>query len=251
MARAEVRRRLSWQPAQVLEVRPETARASRLTLRVPDWQGHDPGQHLVVRLTAPDGYTAQRSYSIASPPKRPDVEIVVETLPDGEVSPYLTGEVQPGDELEVRGPVGGYFVWAGGDDDPGTPLQLIAGGSGVVPFLAMLEHHAAVGSEVPMRLLYSVRRLDDVIARGLLAVPPVGTQVAFALTRQAPEGWSGVRGRLDRAALQSVVFGPELSPRVFVCGPSGFVETVAEALVDLGHAIEHIRTERFGASGGA
>ena len=243
MARAAVRGRLTWQSAQVLAVEPETPRAARLVLDVPDWPGHLAGQHLDVRLTAEDGYTAQRSYSIASGPENPHVELLVEALPDGEVSPYLTGVVQKGDELELRGPVGGYFVW---HDGLGGPLQLIAGGSGVAPFLAMLEHHEAVRSTVPVRLLYSARTLDDVIARERLT----GDQVTIALTRGAPEDWTGLKGRVDREALQNKVFPADRAPQVFVCGPTGFVEAVTSALVDLGHQPHLVKTERFGASGG-
>lgn len=243
MARAAVRGRLTWQSAQVLAVEPETPRAARLVLDVPGWPGHLAGQHLDVRLTAEDGYTAQRSYSIASGPENPHVELVVETLPDGEVSPYLTGVLRAGDELELRGPVGGYFVW---HDGLGGPLQLIAGGSGVVPFLAMLEHHEAVSSKVPVRLLYSARTLEDVIAREQLT----RQDVTIALTRAAPEAWAGITGRVDREALQNKVFSPDREPLVFVCGPTGFVEAVTSALVDLGHPPHLVKTERFGASGG-
>jgi ferredoxin-NADP reductase len=210
---------------------------------VPDWPGHLAGQHLDVRLTAEDGYTAQRSYSIASGPENPHVELVVEALPEGEVSPYLTGVLQKGDELELRGPVGGYFVW---HDELGGPLQLIAGGSGVAPFLAMLEHHEAVGSKVPVRLLYSARTLDDVIARERLT----GDQVTIALTRANPEGWNGLTGRVDREALRSKVFPADSAPQVFVCGPTGFVEAVTAGLVDLGHPSNLVKTERFGVRGG-
>jgi ferredoxin-NADP reductase len=243
VARAAVRRGLTWQSAQVLAVEPETPRAARLVLDVPDWPGHVAGQHLDVRLTAEDGYTAQRSYSIASGPENPQVELVVEALPDGEVSPYLTGVLRQGDELELRGPVGGYFIWRDGLD---RPAQLIAGGSGVVPFLAMLEHHQAVASTVPVRLLYSARTLDDVIARERLT----GEHVTVALTRAAPEGWTGLTGRVDRNILQDKAFPPDATPEVFVCGPTGFVEAVSAALVELGHQPHLVKTERFGASGG-
>ncbi len=232
MARAAVRRRLTWQAAQVLDVRRETSRASRLVLQVPDWPGHRPGQHLDVRLTAPDGYTAQRSYSIASGPEQPQVELLVEELPDGEVSPYLGGELRAGDQLEVRGPVGGWFVW---DTTLGGPVQLLAGGSGVVPFLAMLEHHRAAGSDVPVRLLYSARTLEDVLARERLAEADPGVAVTLALTRAAPEGWTGLTGRVDAAVLQAHALSPQDAPRVYVCGPTGFVEAVSAALVELGH----------------
>jgi ferredoxin-NADP reductase len=243
VATAAIRRRLTWQSAQVLAVEPETPRATRLVLDVADWPGHVPGQHLDVRLTAEDGYTAQRSYSIASAPQNPHVELVVEALPDGEVSPYLTGVLRAGDELELRGPVGGYFVW---HDGLGGPLQLIAGGSGVVPFLAMVEHHRAVGSQVLLQLLYSARTLDDVIGRGRLT----GYQLTLALTRDAPPGWTGLTGRIDQETLRAGVLPPNEHPQVFVCGPTTFVEAVTSTLVDLGHLPHLIKTERFGASGG-
>ncbi len=239
------RGRLQWTLSRVRSVEPETERASRLVLDVPGWTGHRPGQHLDVRLTAPDGYRAQRSYSIASAPEHPSVDLVVETLPDGEVSPYLTGELRAGDELEVRGPVGGWFVW---DTSLGGPLQLIAGGSGGVPFLAMLEHRETAGSSVPARLLYSARTLPDVIGAERLAA--TSAEVVLVLTRQAPDGWTGPTGRVDEQLLREHVLPAEAEPQVFVCGPTGFVEAVADALLALGHPPERVKTERFGSSGG-
>ncbi len=227
-------------------MRRETPRASRLVLQVPDWPRHRPGQHLDVRLTAPDGYTAQRSYSIASGPEQEQVELLVEELPDGEVSPYLSAELRAGDRLEVRGPVGGWFVW---DSTLGGPVQLVAGGSGVVPFLAMLEHHRAVGSDVPVRLLYSARTLDDVLARDRLDEPDSGVTVMLALTRATPEGWTGLSGRVDAGVLRVQTLPPQDAPRVYVCGPTGFVEAVSAALIGLGHRADALRTERFGATG--
>jgi ferredoxin-NADP reductase len=238
---------LSWLSAPVLQVQRETARASRLVLDPPDWPGHQPGQHLDVRLTAPDGYTAQRSYSIASAPEAPYVELIVDRLPDGEVSPYLTQELRPGDDLEVRGPFGGWFVWHVG---LGGPLQLVAGGSGVVPFLAMLDHHRAAASDVPVRLLYSARSLAEVFRRERLAEPDRDVRVDLALTRDAPPGWTGETGRVDGAVLGRLTFPPEAEPQVFVCGPTGFVDAIASATIDLGHSSEKIKTERFGATGG-
>ena len=238
---------MSWLSAPVLEVQPETARATRIVLDPPDWPGHRPGQHLDVRLTAPDGYTAQRSYSIASAPEAPHVELIVDTLPDGEVSPYLTQELRPGDGLDIRGPFGGWFVWHVG---LGGPVQLVAGGSGVVPFLAMLDHHRAVGSEVPVRLLYSARTLDEVIRRERLAEPGGDVRVDLALTRNAPPGWTGETGRVDAAVLSRLAFPPEAEPQVFVCGPTGFVDAIASAMIELGHPSQKIKTERFGATGG-
>ena len=247
MARAAVRGRLTWETASVLETVAETSRTSRLVLEVPGWAGHRAGQHVDVRLTAPDGYTAQRSYSIASAPEDSTLQLLVETLPDGEVSPYLTQELRAGDALEVRGPLGGWFVWS---SDLAGPLQLIAGGSGVVPFLSMLEHHRASGSTEQARLLYSVRSLDDVIGKAELERTGRSVHVDLALTRSAPAHWTGPRGRLDGPALERLVLPARDRPRVFVCGPTGFVETVAGALTTLGHPADRIKTERFGASGG-
>jgi ferredoxin-NADP reductase len=224
-----------------------TVRASRIVLDPPGWPGHQPGQHLDVRLTAPDGYTAQRSYSIASAPEAPFVELIVDRLPDGEVSPYLTDELRSGDELEVRGPFGGWFVWHVG---LGGPVQLIAGGSGVVPFLSMLDHHRATGSDVPVRLLYSARSLVDVFRRERLSEPDRQARVDLALTREAPPGWTGETGRVDRAVLSRLAFPPEAEPQVFVCGSTGFVDAIASAMIELGHPSEKIKTERFGATGG-
>ncbi|WP_043497518.1 ferredoxin reductase [Georgenia sp. SUBG003] len=247
MAGAALRRRLSWQRAEVLAVRRETPRAWRLVLDPPDWPGHAAGQHLDVRLTAEDGYTAQRSYSIASAPTDPRLELVVERLADGEVSPYLTDVLRAGDLLELRGPIGGYFLWPDGADGA---VQLVAGGSGVVPFLAMIGHHRAVASPVPVRLLYSARTDDDVIGRGDLANPPPGVSVLVTLTRGAPAGWTGLTGRVGAEVLAAHTVPPAQRPRVLVCGPTGFVEAVTRSLVALGHHSDRIRTERFGATGG-
>jgi ferredoxin-NADP reductase len=229
----------------VLAVTPESDRASRLSLSPPHWPGHLPGQHLDVRLTAEDGYTAQRSYSIASAPEQPGIDLVVEELPDGEVSPYLTRELRSGDELEVRGPVGGWFVWP---DSLSGPVQLIAGGSGVAPFLAMLDHHRLSGSAVPAQLLYSVRSQADVLGKDRLAATSV--PVTYALTREVPAGWTGVSGRVDRDVLRTHTLPPGAAPQVFVCGPTGFVEVVTQELIALGHPAAQVKTERFGASGG-
>ncbi|WP_448072739.1 ferredoxin reductase [Georgenia yuyongxinii] len=233
---------------------PESARAFRLALAPPDWPGHVPGQHLDVRLTAADGYTAQRSYSIASAPSSGRVDLVVERLPDGEVSPYLTDVLVPGDLLELRGPIGGYFVQPDGD----APVQLIAGGSGVVPFLSMLGHHRAHDGthdgahhrahDGETRLLYSARTAADLIGRAELARADGAVHVT--LTRGAPPGWTGLTGRVDAAMLAAVTVAPDRGARVLVCGPTGFVEAVAHELVGLGHPPGQIRTERFGATGG-
>jgi ferredoxin-NADP reductase len=246
MARAAVRRRLTWQRAEVRATRRESARAWRLALAPPDWPGHVPGQHLDVRLTAADGYTAQRSYSIASAPRPGHVELVVERLDDGEVSPYLTDVLVPGDLLEVRGPIGGYFVWPGDAD----AVQLVAGGSGVVPFLSMLAARRAGGADGAVRLLYSARTLEDVIGRAELDQPGDGAQVRLTLTRGAPAGWGGLTGRVDAAMLAAQALPATAAPRVLVCGPTAFVETVARELVALGHDPARVQTERFGATGG-
>jgi ferredoxin-NADP reductase len=221
-----------------------TPKAWRVALSPDGLERHLAGQHVDVRLTAPDGYQAQRSYSIASAPEQPTLDLVVERLEDGEVSPYLTDVLAAGDQLELRGPIGGYFVWT---SKLGGPLQLIAGGSGVAPFLAMLDHHQASGSEAPARLLYSARSQAEVIEpERLEAHRRRGVGVEITLTREQPAGWQGRIGRVDRDMLQSVSFPPDAEPLVFVCGPTAFVEIVADALVGIGHSPARIKTERFG-----
>jgi ferredoxin-NADP reductase len=250
MSAPAIPRRLRWQLAEVVENREETPRARTLIVRVPDWPGHLPGQHLDVRLTAEDGYQAQRSYSIASPPEDPHLAITVERLDDGEVSPYLTDELRPGDQLELRGPIGGYFTWTA---QTGGPLLLVAGGSGVVPLMAMLRHRAATGSTTPTRLLFSSRTYDDIIYRAeldQLAAAGNGLEVIHTLTRSQPPDWTGRRGRIDRALLAEVAWSPEEQPHTFVCGPTPLVEAVAAALVELGHNPARVKTERFGPTGG-
>jgi ferredoxin-NADP reductase len=242
--RAAVRGRLTWQSATVVELVVETARTRSIVLDPPDWAGHRAGQHVDVRLTAGDGYQAQRSYSIASAPEDEHLVLTVERLDDGEVSPYLVDELRVGDQLELRGPIGGYFVW---EESFGGPLLLVAGGSGVVPLRAMLRHHRSVDSRVPLRLLYSARSLDEVIYRDeLMRVASDVVDVRFTLTREQPEGWEGYAGRIDRQLLADVAWPVEERPPVYVCGPTGFVETAAEILVSLGHDAGRIRTERFG-----
>ena len=243
-------RRLAWQFATVVAARDETPRARTLTLEVPDWPGHLPGQHLDVRLTAEDGYRAERSYSLASPTEDPHLAITVERLVDGEVSPYLTDELLPGDRLELRGPIGGHFTWTVAD---GGPLLLVAGGSGIVPLMAMLRHRAAAGSAVPTRLLYSSRSYDDILYRdelAALAADDAALMVIQTLTRVRPPGWTGHHGRIDVALLEQVAWPPDEQPRMFVCGPTPLVEHVASALVGLGHDPAHVKTERFGPTGG-
>jgi ferredoxin-NADP reductase len=246
VARAAVRRRLSWQIATVEDVVDETASVRTLVLDVPEWAGHRAGQHLDVRLTAEDGYRAEREYSIASAPGEP-VAITVERLDDGEVSPYLAEELRPGDELELRGPIGGYFVW--GPED-GGPLLLVAGGSGIVPLRAMLRHRLRSRSEVPVRLLYSSRSLEDVIYRHELDQPAAGVEILYTLTRGQPPGWDGYARRVDAALVAEVAWPVDEDPRVFVCGPTSFVETVASGLVAFGYPPQRVKTERFGATGG-
>jgi len=232
----------------VREVVAETPRAVTLVLDVADWPGHRAGQHVDVRLTAEDGYQAQRSYSIASAPEDDQLVLTVERLEDGEVSPYLANELRPGDELELRGPIGGYFVW---EEALGGPLLLLAGGSGIVPFRSVLRHHSAAVSTVPVRLLYSARTLDDVIYRHELArlAADDDIDVRFTLTRKWPEGWQGYRRRIDRQLLEEVAWPREEQPLVYVCGPTPFVELAAGTLVELGHDPGRIRTERFGPTG--
>jgi ferredoxin-NADP reductase len=227
----------------VVDLVDETPRARSLVLEPPDWPGHLAGQHVDVRLTAEDGYQAQRSYSIASAPEDGHLVLTVERLDDGEVSPYLTEELAVGDELELRGPIGGYFVW---ESRLGGPLALLAGGSGVVPLRAMLRHRSAAGSGVPARLLYSARTLDEVIYREELM--HADADVRFTLTREQPEGWTGYTRRIDRELLADVVWEPAERPLVFICGPTGFVEAAANSLVELGHEPARIKTERFGPS---
>jgi len=251
MARAAVQRRLTWRLGRVTRRIDETARAKSLVLNVPDWPGHRAGQHVDVRLTAPDGYQAERSYSIASAPEDGDqVALTVERIEDGEVSPYLDDELAEGDQLELRGPIGGYFVWS---TDMGGPLLLVAGGSGICPLMAMLRHRAARQSHVPTRLLYSSRSLDDVIYRkelDSLAGRADGLEVFHTLTRSQPAGWSGYSRRIDRDMLAEVAFAPAQDPLCMVCGPTPLVEAVATTLVELGHAPDRVKTERFGPTGG-
>lgn len=246
MAGTALRGRLTWQTATVTSVTAETSSVATIGLEPPDWPGHQAGQHLEVRLTAEDGYAAEREYSIASAPGEP-LAITVERLEDGEVSPYLTQELRPGDQLELRGPVGGYFVWEPGD---GRPLMLLAGGSGIVPLRSILRHRRRTGSDVPTRLLYSSRTLPDVIYRDELGRYNDGAQVIYTLTRSQPPEWTGHTGRIDQALLAEVAWPVETSPLAYICGPTSFVETAAAGLVGLGYPPEQVKTERFGATGG-
>ena len=241
--------KLQWMTATVREVIDETPRVRSLVLDVPDWPGHKAGQHIDVRLTSDDGYQAQRSYSIASAPESSHVVLTVERLPDGEVSSYLAGDVIAGDQFEMRGPIGGYFVWTAA---LGGPLFLVGGGSGVVPLMSMLRHRAAAKSNVQAALLYSSRTAEDIIYRAeldRLSDQGDGFTLAHTLTRGQPAGWSGLKRRIDRDMLQSAGFVPDLKPRIFVCGPTPLVEFAARELRDLGHAAQLIKTERFGPTG--
>jgi ferredoxin-NADP reductase len=250
VARAALRGGLSWQVASVVDVVTETPRARSFVLDVPGWPGHLPGQHVDVRLTAEDGYQAQRSYSIATPADGARVSLTVERVPDGEVSPYLVDELMAGDGLELRGPIGGYFVWQPADD---RPLLLVAGGSGLVPLMAMLRVRVAARTGAPVHLLVSARSAEELLYRDELEAVEeevAGISVVRTLTRTQPDGWTGHRRRVDREMLTEVAWPPIDRPRCFVCGPTGFVEAVARSLVELGHAADDIRTERFGPSGG-
>lgn len=242
----------------MIDVVRETSRTRTLVLDVPEWPGHRAGQHVDVRLTAEDGYQAERSYSIASPPEDTRLSLTVERLNDGEVSPYLSDELHAGDTIELRGPIGGYFVW---DIPRGGPLFLVAGGSGIVPLMAMLRHrNAALATRaddrqrLPARLLYSSRRWDEVIYRdelAHLAENDKTLEVVHTLTRDQPEGWTGFARRIDRTMLEEIAWPASEQPRVFVCGPTPLVESVAGSLVELGHQPAMVRTERFGPTGGS
>ena len=246
----EAPRKLTWRIGEVEETSPQTPRTKSLFLEVPEWEGHRAGQHVDVRLTAEDGYQAQRSYSIASAPENGRVELLVERLDDGEVSPYLTDELRIGDGLELRGPIGGWFAWEARE---GGPLLLVAGGSGIAPLIAMIRHHKAAGSDVPVRLLFSSRSYEDVIFREeleSLAAENNTLEITHTLTRSTPPGWTGYDRRIDEEMLGEVAFSPEDRPLAFVCGPTPLVEAVATALVGLGHDPTRVKTERFGPTGG-
>ena len=241
---------LNWQIVTVTAVRDETEHVKTLSLLVPGWQGHRPGQHVDLRLTAEDGYQAQRSYSIASAPSdQPMIDLSVERVEDGEVSPFLHDELVVGDRFEVRGPIGGYFVWDGAATDP---LLLVAGGSGVVPLMAMVRHRAQVGAAVPCTLLYSSRNPEDIIYSeelGRLSGRDDGLRVIHTLTRSQPPGWTGYSRRIDMSMVAEVLEGTGRMAQAFVCGPTPLVESVAESLVNIGLAPSQVRTERFGPTG--
>ncbi|WP_229069753.1 ferredoxin reductase [Actinoplanes sp. DH11] len=248
-----MKNRISWRVATVTAARWETSSARTLVLDVPDWPGHLPGQHIDVRLTAEDGYSAQRSYSIASAwsaeagsPDAGTVELTVQRLDDGEVSPYLTDVVEPGDRIELRGPVGGWFVWR---EKQTAPVLLIAGGSGVVPLMSMIRARGLARGRQPFRLIYSVRTPEDAayadeLRRRVREDP--GLDVHFVYTRKTPDGWPAPPKRIDVATINSHGWPPDFQPDCYVCGPTAFVETAADILVALGHDPKRVRTERFG-----
>jgi ferredoxin-NADP reductase len=246
---------INWQLATVNGIREETPRVRTFSLVVPEWEGHLPGQHVDIRLTAEDGYQAQRSYSIASEPhsnkeRTAQIDLGVERVEHGEVSPFMHDVLMAGDRLEVRGPIGGYFVW---DGTAPEPVLLVAGGSGIVPLMAMIRHRSAVGARTPATLVYSSRTRDDVIYYDeleRLAANADGPRVIHTLTRARPPGWTGLDRRIDRPMLEAALDGGPSSTQAFVCGPTPLVESVAEALVSLGFAPSQVRTERFGPSGG-
>jgi ferredoxin-NADP reductase len=242
---APVRRRPAWHAATVAAVSPETPNARRIVLDVPTWPGNDPGQHLDLRLTAEDGYQASRSYSIASSGPATSVVLAVDRVEDGEVSPFLVDAVEVGDALEVHGPLGGWFVWHPGAST--RPVQLIAGGSGIVPLAAIAGAYADAGDTAPFRLLYAVRTPDDVFFRTELArAGSAGVETTFVYSRRAPDGASVPAGRLTRDSLAAAVFPPERGALVYVCGSTPFVEQVLTWLSELGHDTTDVRAERFG-----
>jgi ferredoxin-NADP reductase len=239
-----------WRVGTVIALRDETATARTIVLEVPDWPGHDAGQHVEVRLTAPDGYWAVRSYSIASAPNSEKrIELTVERLPDGEVSPYLTQEVAVGDHLDLRGPIGGWFVWRAQQTEP---IQLIAGGSGIVPLMAMLRSHASAASTTPFRLLYSVREPGAVYYRDeleALADHDDSVSIDYAYTRVAPRNWPRRPGRIDGPMIANMTWPSALVPTCYVCGPTSFVENAGVVLSAAGNSSDRIKTERFGSTG--
>src|SRR5215510_4878523 len=247
-------RQLQWQLGKVVEIRQETPKAKSLILDLPDWTTHLPGQHVDVRLTADDGYQAQRSYSIASPPEDKYLMLTVERIDDGEVSPYLTDELRADDQVELRKPINGYFVWnARGEKNDGTPLFLVADGSGIVPLMTMIRHRANSNSKVPTKLLYSSRSYSEIIYREELdhiTANDSSLRVIHTLTKRQPQNWMSYGRRIDRAMLADTAWRPVEKPIIFTCGPTPLVETVANYLLELGYEPESIKTERFGPTGG-
>ncbi|MBO3746822.1 ferredoxin reductase [Streptosporangiaceae bacterium NEAU-GS5] len=238
------RGRLEWRIAELIQVKDETPTARTLLFDVPGWPGHLAGQHVDVRLTADDGYSTQRSYSLSAPDR---VELTVQKVADGEVSPYLTEVLETGDKLELRGPVGGWFVWR---PTGKAPVTLIAGGSGIVPLMAMIRARREAGGATPFKLIYSARAPDERYYAPELRRPEPGVDVTYLYTRAVPEGWTRPPGRITVADVNSGAWPAEFEPDCFVCGPTGFVEAVADMLVALGHDPRRIKTERFGPTGG-
>jgi Flavodoxin reductases (ferredoxin-NADPH reductases) family 1 len=236
-------RAATWLTGTVRQARPLTESSRSIIFTVPGWPGSEAGQHVDIRLTAPDGYQAVRSYSIASASGGEQVELAIARIPEGEVSPFLVDDIEIGDAVELRGPLGGWFVWRPAESGP---VQLIAGGSGVVPFLAMIRANVTSGGKAPMRLLYSLRAPEDALYRDELSQPSANVSVNWHYTRAAPPGWSRTPARLSADDLRERTFAPEDVSRTYVCGPTGFVEAVARALISIGHDTESIRTERFG-----
>ncbi len=251
MERTALLGRLNWQFGDVVEKKVETPQTTSVTLAVPQWPGHRAGQHVDVRLTAEDGYQTERSYSIASPSTvQGRLTLTVERLDDGEVSPYLADELRIGDKVELRGPIGGYFVW---EPLMGGPLLLVAGGSGIVPLMAMIRQRNVLGSMVPTRLLYSARSYDEIIYHDELASlvsKSEGLEVIYTLTRTQPANWTSYHRRVDNDLLRDVAWAGSEMPLAYVCGPTQFVETVAQGLLPLGYEPGRVKTERFGPTGG-
>nr|WP_296774053.1 ferredoxin reductase [Rhodococcus sp. (in: high G+C Gram-positive bacteria)] len=237
---------MRWRVATLVEKRTETPTATTLVFDVDGWPGHKPGQHIDVRLTAEDGYSAQRSYSMATPQNGSRVVLTIQTVDDGEVSPYLTGVIEVGEQVELRGPIGGWFVWDSADP---APVLLVAGGSGIVPVMSMLRARVDGDRRTPFRLVYSVRTPDEVMYASELRRLPGGVDVAVHYTREAPDGYRGRVGRLNTRDLVEGGWPPDFAPSCFVCGPTGFVEAVANILVSEGHLPPRIKTERFGPAG--
>jgi ferredoxin-NADP reductase len=248
VARAAVPGRLTWHVATIKATTDETATARTLVLDAPGWPGHQPGQHVDVRLTAEDGYSTQRSYSIAAAPKENGLELTVQRLADGEVSPYLAGIAEPGDQFDLKGPIGGWFTWSP-EAEPDRPLLLLAGGSGIVPLMSVIRAHGAAESQVPVALIYSVRSPADVIYAHELSERTVASPLSRTLvyTRSAHRGVPP--GRINAAVVAASAFPPSSAPAIYVCGPSGFVEAATTLLVDAGHRPASIKTERFGPTG--
>ncbi|WP_113702433.1 ferredoxin reductase [Nonomuraea lactucae] len=240
-------RRPTWRAARLTGVRPETGSARTLRFEVPGWPGHLAGQHVDVRVTAEDGYSAQRSYSLAAPADGDAIELTVEAVPDGEVSPYLTEVIEAGDEVEIRGPVGGWFVWR---PESTAPVLLVGGGAGIVPLMAMIRARRLAGSRVPFRLLYSLRDPGSRYYADELRRPDPGLDVAYLYSRSTPEGWPRLAGRIMLDDLAEGGWPADFEPDCYVCGPTGFVERAADLLLALGHAPGRVRTERFGPTGG-